>query len=205
MDTPRSTAILFPYILASCLCLPLALACSQLSGYRGDGHLVDHGWLAPTRYELDLGSVDLSKPGHYQYRLAGLPSEHMTVEVRIVEGVGADERPSHPARLRLRLDRVEPADVVILEDAPLDIWARGRTQGSAETSYFRRGEIRYVPIGEGVTRPEAVGVRADNGWGSSFTPTAGRDYLLSLDIAVGETSPPSSARLLVRGGGMDYP
>lgn len=190
----------------ACVALLIMPSCSSLSGYSGDGHFVDHGWLSPERYVLDLGPIDLSRPGRYSYRFSGLPSERMTIGLEIVEAEGTDSppRPSHPARVRVLL-RTADNQIVVAEEAALDTWAWSRTRRDPRSFYYRKGEMRYVSLGQGVSRPERVGEKFDGGWGSSFIPNPGRAYVLSLEVVNSEQNPVGSARLMLEGGGMTYP
>jgi hypothetical protein len=48
--------------------------CYRVSQYSGDGQLTDNGRFAATdRYVLDLGPIDLTRPGMRTFRLSGLP------------------------------------------------------------------------------------------------------------------------------------
>jgi hypothetical protein len=57
----------------------LLAACGGLF-YDGDGELSDSGpFTAHHRYFLDLGPIDLTRPGRREYRLSRLPNEQFTV------------------------------------------------------------------------------------------------------------------------------
>src|SRR5579864_8597825 len=56
----------------------------RISEYHGDGHIRDSGvWTYP-RYHVELGQIPLFENGVHQFRLAGLPSEEMTLELIVV-------------------------------------------------------------------------------------------------------------------------
>ena len=57
--------------------------CNSSSKYVGDGSFLDNGSGSALRYELDLGSVDLSRSGERFFRFANLPDETFTFGLRI--------------------------------------------------------------------------------------------------------------------------
>jgi hypothetical protein len=72
---------------AGLLCLILAIWwfwSYRISDYHGDGHIRDSGvWTYP-RYNVELGQIPLFENGVHQFRLAGLPSEEMTLKLIVV-------------------------------------------------------------------------------------------------------------------------
>jgi hypothetical protein len=179
--------------------------CASSSGYSGDGKFVDRGWLQPERYVLDLGAIDLSRTGKYAFRLAGLPQKRMTVGLAMTESDesgGQKTRPYHT--VRVRIDMETGGHTVMAEDAPLGEWTWTRPRGFATATYYRQGRLKYVPLREGVTKPEAIDEKYSKGWGTSFEPQADRTYLLTIEVVGGDSTAPS-ARLLVTGAGLDYP
>lgn len=196
-------------LLTVSLLLVAGSGCSYLTGYRGDGHLTDHGWLTLSpRYVLDLGTVELSHTAKHSYRLVGLPEERMTIEISIHELSTTERerpRPNHPSQVRLVLETSDH-QLVILEEGELNSWSWGTAALRPESSYYRRGEMKYIPIRPGVTRPEAIGEKFDRGWGSSFVPRKDVTYILTLEVLSGESAPIGQTRLLVTGGvGLDLP
>jgi hypothetical protein len=62
------------------------LGCSHAPFYTGDGRFTDNGFMAYSRrFVIDLGPVDLSKPGTYNYSLSGLPRAEFFVHIQIAE------------------------------------------------------------------------------------------------------------------------
>ena len=56
----------------------------RICEYHGDGHIRDSGvWTYP-RYRVELGEIPLFENGEHRFRLAGLPSEEMSLELLVV-------------------------------------------------------------------------------------------------------------------------
>lgn len=168
------------------------------STYSGDGSFIDKGFFAGPRYELDLGPVDLTRTNTYIYRLVGLPDTEFVAGFEIIEAKpnNADERPSNPAIIRFVLENSNQA-AVVSEDGPLDswVWSYGRDQPLS--FLYRRGKEIEIPVGTGTYQLERVGVRADGGWGTYFTPTKGTIYTLTLSIVQPQQPPQRPTRLLL--------
>jgi hypothetical protein len=64
----------------------------RISQYRGDGKIRDSGMWSYPRYHIDVGQIPLSKSGTYQFKLAGLPPEKMSLELRIPEKTEKDRK-----------------------------------------------------------------------------------------------------------------
>ena len=176
------------------------LACSP--GYTGDGTFVDNDVTAAReRYVLDLGSLDLAQVAQHRYRLAGLPNEEMVAGIEVIEAEpNVDTRPNHPARVRLKLE-TDTGQIVMLEDDSLNSWVWSYGLRDPKSFYYRSGQSREVPLRAGVTTYQRLGQKADSGWGTYFTPSQIRTYLLTLDVLVPEASPSRPARLRIVGGG----
>jgi hypothetical protein len=168
-------------------------ACSASGGYRGDGQFVDHGWLAEERYVLDLGPVNLSEANRKVFRMSGLPPESMTLGFEVAD-VDASVR---SGGVRVHLETADRRTVVD-EEGPLETWRRNLVGAGGHFFYYRWGESRDVPLGNGATRPEHIGLRADSGWGSTFTPSEGASYVLSLETSGGGTASSGRVNLVVR-------
>jgi hypothetical protein len=127
----------------------------------------------------------------------------MTIGIEIVEsqpnGV-YDMRPRHPANIRLKLETSEGL-LVVLEEARLDDWVWSHGVGDSRSFYYRRGEGKEIPMGNGATREERVGRKAHEGWGTYFAPDTNSNYILTVTVLDVEPTPQSPARLVVEGGG----
>ena len=182
--------------------IALLLTIGAAAAYDGDGKFTDRGPIASTgRYIVDLGSVDLTTIAQYHYRLAGLPSEEMVAGLEVIETKpNLDGRPDHLARIRIQLESLD-RQIVVLEEAPLNVWVRSYGQGDPKSFYYRRGEAREIPVRPGITKWQRIGEREDRGWGSYFTPNKNASYVLTLDVLEPDASPSRPARLLIQGGG----
>jgi hypothetical protein len=183
--------------LTLCAVLLIHSACAALSGYRGDGRFIDHGILGAERYELDLGSVDLSRSSKYEYRLTGLPNQTMTIGLETTETANSANKSSDLPSIRLSLETTD-RNVVVSEEGPLSAWRRSAVSPDGRFFYYKWGGVRHVPIGPGVTRPEHVGEKLDKGWGTTFVPNQDRSYLLRMEVVEPPNAPPAQARLVVK-------
>jgi hypothetical protein len=64
----------------------------RISEYHGDGHIRDSGMWTYPRYHVELGEIPLFEKGEHRFRLAGLPSEEMSLELLVV-GKTENDRP----------------------------------------------------------------------------------------------------------------
>ena len=83
-------------------------------------------------------------------------------------------------------------------------WSHGTYVIEKEHAAFvyRVGEVRQVPIGEGVYGGQWLGVRADGGWGTWFTSRSFEGYRLTLEVLEPAANGRRyQVRLLVVGGG----
>lgn len=179
--------------------LALVLAASAPLAHEGDGTFTDNGAQAPhSRYVLDLGPVDLGKPGSREFRFARLPGTEFTLGLRLA--VRAGEAAARPAvSVRLALEN-ENDELVVHAAGRLADWLWSEA-GDAWFVY-QRGQQTYVAVAPRATRPQRVGLRADGGWGTSFTPRAGARYRLVVDVAPANAQErPADARLLAIAGG----
>jgi hypothetical protein len=164
--------------------------CYSTSDYEGDGTLTE----TKQRYELTLGEIDLSVEGKSTYKLKGLPEETFTIGLDVKRPTGGGD-PIYIATplnadIKIRLLN-ERGEVVIDEFDSLDQWVWSGSRVSSDRSFvYRRGSTIRVPIGDGVTRIEFVGKRADEGWGSYFEARGGGIY--ELEIAVVTADPNAS-------------
>jgi hypothetical protein len=172
--------------------------CSH-TGYNGDGQFTDNGVMAYSRrYVIDLGPVDLSKPGSYRYTLSGLPRAELVVGLRVFEETQNtwNERRDYPAVVRMQLQNAQN-QTAILEEAPLNSWVR--TYGVLDniSELYRQGEGRDIPLAGGGTKGERVGVKASGGWGTYFYSNEGEKYNLTVEVLASSMKRP--ARVIVVG------
>lgn len=179
--------------------LALVLAARLPLAHEGDGTFADSGAQAPhSRYVLDLGPVDLGKPGRREYRFARLPGAEFTLGLRLAaRGGAAAARPAASVRLTLENENDE---LVVHAAGRLADWLWSEA-GDAWFVY-QRGQQTYVAVAPRATRPQRVGQRADGGWGTSFTPRAGARYRLVIDVTPArEPEDFADARLIAVAGG----
>ena len=193
------------HVGAAALSLAVCLVGCAGGRYSGDGHLLDKGWSTAThRYVVDLGPLSLDTPATIVRRLAGLPPKvTFTVGVSVVgaeQNVSGRLPPAPTAIVRLTMVRSDGA-MIIAEEAPLNNWVRTYTEGEKESFLYRRGHAREVPQGGGVLTYALVDVRPDGGWGSYFTPAAGAEYKLVLEVLAPQAPSGDAYRLVAMGGG----
>jgi hypothetical protein len=83
------------------------------------------------------------------------------------------------------------------ESAPLNSWLRSYAVGDKLSELYRRGEGREIPLQDGGTRGERVGVKASGGWGTFFYSEPGETYRLKVEVLESSMSRP--ARIVVAG------
>ena len=175
-------------------------ACSH-TGYNGDGQFTDNGVMAYSRrYVIDLGPVDLSKPGTYHYTLSGLPRAEFVVGLHVVEETKNtwNETRDYQAVVRMHLQN-EQNQTAILEEAPLNSWVRTYGVLDNTSRLYRRGEGRDIPLPGGGTRGERVDVKASGGWGTYFYSNEDEKYTLTVEVLASSMKKP--ARVIVVGWG----
>jgi hypothetical protein len=168
--------------------------------YSGDGHVIDLGWGNAPLYKIDLGPVDLTHVGTYTYRLVGLPDKELTVGFEIIEAQpnDSDARPSHPSVVRLEL-KASDDRTVISEYGPLDAWVWSHSQNDPVSFLYRNGEERDIRLEGGSIRIEKLGVKADGGWGTYFSPMRMTSYTLTLNVVEAQHLPQRPTRLQLHG------
>lgn len=182
--------------------LVIALAAMAFIGchesrYSGDGKLTDELFSSSQRFVLTLGHVDLDKPARHTYRLVGLPEKQFTLGFD-VSGPRSKNEPLYDARpvnavVRLTLTD-EHSRVIIDEAGPLNEWVWSGSPHENVSFVYRQGVSRDVPTVDGYVSPQAVGEKADAGWGSYFTPRHEGRYTLSVHILQAD---PSAAPYIV--------
>jgi len=155
--------------------------------YTGDGELRDSGPLAShNRYVVRLGSLDLSKTEEKIYHLANLPEANFTVGFDIV---ARDHNvlplwESKPLISLVRLEMTNERDEIVFSTlGPLSVWTWAGRSGEPQWSFvYRVGASREVSISPGVWTYEPLGVLADEGWGTYFTPRSKGKYKLRVSV-----------------------
>jgi hypothetical protein len=117
----------------------LTIGCSNQ--YSGDGRLIDNGpQLKGGRYVVDLGPIDISKPGAYSYSLRGMPDGEFVVGFEIVEAKpNREQRPTHQAEVRLSLKDSTGRDIVGATGS-LDSWVWSYGRDDPKSFLYRRVE-----------------------------------------------------------------
>ena len=172
-------------------------ACYRASSYSGDGRLVDNGWqLKGGRYALDLGPIDISRTGKYSYTLKRLPDAEFVIGIEVEEAApNRDQRPNHKAQVRL--DLKGGGGSIVAEGGSLDNWTWSYGLGDTKSFLYRRGEGKDVPLPNGGTKGQRVGVKPSGGWGSYFTADESVNYELTFQLLASEM-PQRPARLVLR-------
>lgn len=170
------------------------VGCSHAPFYTGDGHFTDNGFMAYSRqFVIDLGPVDLSQTGTYNYILSGLPRAEFVVSIRVVEETKNtfNGTRDYPAVVRITLQN-EGEETVVDEKAPLNSWTRSYGTLDNISELYREGERREVPLVGGGYQGEKLGVKASGGWGTYFYSDVGEKYKLRVDVLASSMNRPAS-------------
>ena len=160
--------------------LVLSAGCSQDIAYTGSGRLIDNGWTAPDyRYVVELGALDLTKPGSATFRIAGLPKAHYVVGLQIPlaadQGSSADS--GIVADVALQLMRVPAEQVLIITGLLRSLtWTGGRHEAS---SFVYRREL----------------------YESYFDAEPGDTFELRVVVNTPDRSIPPGSKVLLKSGG----
>lgn len=163
------------------------------SGYTGDGQFTDNGFMAYSRrFVVDLGPVNLSRIGTYNYSLSGLPRAEFVVSIRVIEETTntLNGKRDYPAVVRVQMQN-DRNETVIDEQAPLNSWVRSYGTLDNISELYRQGEGREVPVAGGY-RGEKLGVKASGGWGTYFYSDEGERYRLRVDVLASSMNRPAS-------------
>lgn len=157
-------------------------SCQLTNGYSGDGTIVDRGfWLYAHRYEIVLGTVDLSSAGKVHFRASGLPDRRFVLGLRVRDASCSATRSHTQVTLTVTNERGER---VIHETAPLSelIWADALdSHCQPGFGYVRsRGVEKKLPNGDVCMKPILTG--ADEASGSYFNPH--RDGKYEIEVTV---------------------
>ena len=88
-------------------------------------------------------------------------------------------------------------EVVIEELGALSGWIWERGPPTPEGFVYRARKSRDVPIPGGV-HIDAIGVRANGGWGTYFKPVAQASFTLRVDVLRAASVSPAAAPLVVK-------
>lgn len=203
-STRRRAVRLMHAVLAAMAIALLVSGCYRASSYEGDGKLIDYGWKdANHHYVLDLGPIDLTRAGSVTFVMRHLPEVEFTAGLDVDEAAPHRtlfETRAHAGRIRLTLESADHR-TIIAEEASLGLWIWSFGLGSSNSFVYRRGVETEVPLGQGVSRHDRIGVKADGGWGTYFTPRSSERYTLTLAVLEPVPSPQRSTRLTLESGG----
>jgi hypothetical protein len=190
-------------VAVSVMSLVTAGGCYHAARYDGDGQLTDAGWLVfmGNRYRLDLGPVDLATPGRHTFRLSDLPRTEFTagVEITVAEPRELDDaQVAHTSYVRLEL-KTSAGEIAVLEEGPLNSWVWSHALQGSIAFVYRRGERKDVPLRNGNTRVERVGIKEASGWGTYFTAERSETYFLTLEVVDPSSTATKPAHLILYG------
>ena len=165
----------------------------RCQSYTGDG-TVSYLPGNDNLYKIDLGDLNLTKPGKYEYNLVGLPT--FTV-VFVALGFQISTRQNLKASLplweskpltnkvRMVLTNAK-GEMVINESAPLNEWVwSGRTDRPEQTFVYRAGKEEEIRIDKTTTKYRRIGVLANGGWGT-YIHELHRDGQFNVTVEVQE-------------------
>jgi hypothetical protein len=174
------------------------VGCSYAPFYTGDGQFTDNGLMAYSRrFIIDLGPIDLSKTGIYNYTLSGLPNAEFVISVRVVEKSNntLNTKPDYSALVRVQLEDSQNK-TIICEEAPLNSWIRSYGTLNNISELYRRGEGQDVFVPDGNTKGERVASKASGGWGTYFYSDQGEKYKLKVSVLASSINRPASIILV---------
>lgn len=152
----------------------------------GDGMASDAGpWYAMNRYVVELANLRQPELTSLKLQLTSLPEVELTLGFDIHASSSRetilDTKPISALAHLLVVN--ERSEVVIDQRAPLDRWVwSGAVSRKSETFVYARGDWREIPIGPGTVRQERANIKADEGWGTYFTPRHDGRYTVTLSI-----------------------
>ena len=179
------------------------ISCYSPDDYKGDGVIVDRGVSAAVdRYIVTFGEIQLGKEGKYEFRASGLPPIEMVVGLTITFGSPvSDAAHDKPLTAFVGMELIDTRGrIVIKEEASLDEWVWSGGDDSKECFLYRRGKEREIRNGI-TSHYEWIGLKADSGWGTYFTPRRGGSYKLSLKVIPGRLKEDIMAKLIIKSGG----
>lgn len=137
--------------------------------YDGDGAFEDRGvFTAGKRFELDLGSVDISRPGRYSYTLRHLPQARFVAGLKLSEALPAIPPNGRPDAGQVALIIVGPDGKVV------DEW-------SALADWQEANGLKFVDPG---TIPLPSPSPGTHSHGTAFSAQRLEDYSVTFEVIV---------------------
>ncbi len=156
-------------------------------GYIGEGTFVAHAAPAPIcqdGYTVDLGAVDLTRPGELTRRLEGLPAIEATIGVAIsAASNGQSNPPPRPNALIELMLRDDKGRIVLSRHERLSEWIGSTALNSPSQTYlYQRGTQIEVPVARSTVHVERFPLGPDDSWGTYFTPRREARYTLHFVV-----------------------
>jgi hypothetical protein len=173
--------------LALAPAIALSFGCYTPQMYTGDGTMSSLVQ-GPSRYRVDLGSVELTRGEVVRHTLSGMPTERFIVgfEVSRKVKIPRHEARTRPLKAEVRIRLVnERHETVIDERRPLSEWTwTGSPAAPTDRPFvYLRGATSEIPIGkDGSMRVVEESHRPDGGWGTYFAPRRNGKYELVVEI-----------------------
>ena len=147
--------------------------------HKGDGTLTDKGArTAHSRFELDLGSIDLERTGRREYQFSDLPHEEFTFGLRLKAPTG--EKLSHLPKATVRMTLTNEQGQVVFEVAEeLTNWVRSEKE--SEWFLYMRGVQKQTPGAASRVTMERIAFGPDGGWGTYVSPRTEGTYKLVVE------------------------
>jgi len=152
----------------------------------------------PITITFSTWGQSISRARAAQSLRCGLPNVEFTVGLeREASPVwGTRNSPPHPGTIRLTVES-EDHRIVIAEEQSLESWTWTYGLGEYDSFLYRRGEEKKISLGQGAVRYEPLGVKADGGWGTYFTPQTSTRYTLMLDVLEPQPAPQRPVRIIL--------
>lgn len=160
--------------------IALLAGCSQDIVYKGPGRLIDNGWWDPHfHYVVELGTLDLTKPGSTTFRFTGLPQAHYVVGLQI----------PYPA------DKGGGPDSTLVADVAMQLMRAGLGQVLIIT-----GPLRSLNWSADPKSASSFIFRHDL-YESYFDAIPSESYELRVDINTPDPSIPPGTKVVLKSGG----
>ena len=119
--------------------------------------------------------------------MRGLPAGESTVGLKVVrkdKSVRDSILDLRPLTARVWITMVNgDGEMVINEGGPLNEWVwSGRIDDRHASYVYLRGKDEDVRINETTTRVKRLGMLADDGWGTYFSPRRWETYRLTIEV-----------------------
>jgi hypothetical protein len=160
--------------------IALLAACTQPIAYKGPGRLVDNGWMDPDhRYVVELGTLNLAKPGSTVFRFSGLPKAHYVAGLQIP----------------LPADQGSAPDSGLIADVALQLMRIGEGQVLIVTGPLR--SLNWA----GAPRANSSFVYRQEKYESYFDAEPQEAYELRVIVNTADPSVPAGAKVVLKSGG----